>query len=121
MLIALTALLLTGVDAGVDDDAGIDAGESDGGFERVIYDVVEGDLTVRSEGVDGGILPLHVTEGCWLDTRTCVNAGKEKAFSEHEVQSLETGWIRWLGVAFGAGVAAGTVVGLVVGFHVWHK
>ena len=96
--------------------------ESDGGPDtdrpvHSVLDVVDGELFVRDG--DGGMLMARVKEGCWLDTLTCTEAGKRKAEHEAITRSWNSGWIRWVGLSFGAGVTVGAVVGIILGLVLW--
>jgi hypothetical protein len=112
MIAFLTALALSQLDGGVlTDSSRADAPR----VPIVIMDVVEGALVVRPE--DGGSpVAVHVVEGCYEPTASCVRMGKEHASDEGELDQARKVDAKWLFAAFGGGALTGLAVGIVIGF-----
>lgn len=106
-------------DGGVPFDAGSsasDAGASDAPL--IVLEVQAGELLVREPNLDAGtdvLVQMHVNEGCYEPTESCLRIGKKEAKLTGEVQSWNTADLKWVGVAFSAGAVTGIIVGAILG------
>jgi hypothetical protein len=119
MLTLLTALALCQLDGGVlTDSARADAPRAEaadaGRAPIVVLDVLSGALVVRPE--DGGTPSLvHVGDGCYEPTESCMRVAKEHASDEGELDQARKIDAKWLFAAFGGGALVGLAVGIAVG------
>jgi hypothetical protein len=80
----------------------------------VVLEVDHGDLIVREPNPDGGttdlLVPRAVAEGCYLPTESCIRDGKKEARKTAEISNWNTADLKWVAVAFSAGVVVGAGV-----------
>lgn len=110
-MLALALTMLLAQDGGPTIDSTVDAGAPE------ILDVASGTLMTYIIDADGGTIwlePRTVGEGCYLPTQDCLRIAKQKARTEAETKSWESGWGKWVAASFGVGLAMGFAVGATV-------